>query len=194
MSVLADTGCQACCMGTDELRKLGLSEKDLLPVDMKLNGANGSQIKILGAVFVVISGRDENRKLWETNQLCYVAEKVGKMLLSKEALIKLGIISQSFPQVGSYNDSSPVVAEVGDTHPDTPNNEQFDLEPCAPEEDGSCTHSCTSTITLGGEGKEGSGKRCITGGDRTSSTEHSSHMVSQDGDSPKAQWRTQEDR
>ena len=62
MSVLADTGCQACCMGPDELRKLGLSKKDLLPVDMKLNGANGSKIQILGAIFVIISGHDEAGK------------------------------------------------------------------------------------------------------------------------------------
>ena len=134
LSVLADTGCQACCMGTEELRKLGLSEKDLLPVDMKLNGANGSKIQILGAIFIVISGRDDAGKIFKANQLCYVAEKVGKLLLSKEALIKLGMISKSFPKVGSYSNTQPVVAEVTDTL----NNDQFDLEPCAPEEDGSC--------------------------------------------------------
>ena len=83
---------------------------------------------------MIISGRDAGGKIWETNQLCYVAEKVGKLLLSKEALVKLGIISEKFPMVGSSHDSHPVVAEVTDT----PNNEQFDLEPCAPEEDGSC--------------------------------------------------------
>ena len=74
MSVLADTGCQACCIGPDELRKLGLSKKGLLPVDMKLNGANGSKIQILGAISVLIPGRD---KALETDQLCYIAEKAG---------------------------------------------------------------------------------------------------------------------
>ena len=134
MSVLADTGCQACVMGPDELRKLGLSEKDLLPVDMKLHGANGSNIQILGAIFIIISGRDAERKIWETHQLCYIAEKVGKMLLSREALVKLGIINRTFPTVGSSVDTQPVVSEVGDTS----NDEQFDLEPCTPLEDGSC--------------------------------------------------------
>ena len=33
--VLADSGCQACCMGPRELAKLGLSEDDLIPVEMK---------------------------------------------------------------------------------------------------------------------------------------------------------------
>ena len=69
MPVLADTGCQACVMGPEELRKLGLSEKDLLPVDMKLHGANGSNIQILGAIFIIISGRDAERKTWETHHL-----------------------------------------------------------------------------------------------------------------------------
>ena len=122
-------------MGVDELRKLGLSKKDLLPVDMKLNGANGSNIKIQGAIFVIISGRDTNGKQYETNQLCYVADKVGKLLLSKEALIKLGIISKTFPEVGGSIYQDPVVAEVQESI----NTEQFDLEPCAPDEDGSCS-------------------------------------------------------
>ena len=104
LPVLADTGCQASCMGTEELRKLGLSEKDLLPVDMNLQGANGSKLQILGAIFIIISGRDAAGKTWETNQLCYVADKVGKLLLSKEGLVKLGIISKTFPAVGSYVD------------------------------------------------------------------------------------------
>ena len=63
-------------MGTEELVKLGLSMKDLLPVAMKLHGANGSNIQIHGAIYVVISGRDAAGKIWKTNQLCYVAEKV----------------------------------------------------------------------------------------------------------------------
>ena len=76
MPVLADTGCQACCMGPRELSKLGLIENDLIPVEMKLGGANGSQLKILGGVFLTISGTDTAGKLWETNQLCYVADGV----------------------------------------------------------------------------------------------------------------------
>ena len=61
--VLADTGCQACCMGPKELSKLGLLVNDLIPVEMKLGGANGSQLKILGGVFLIISGTDEAGKL-----------------------------------------------------------------------------------------------------------------------------------
>ena len=87
-------------MGPRELSKLGLMENDLLEVEMKLNGANGSQLRIMGGVFLVISGTDAAGKTWETNQLCYVAEGVEKLLLSKEACVKLGILPESFPSVG----------------------------------------------------------------------------------------------
>ena len=133
MPVLADSGCQACCMGPRELSKLGLNEKDLIPVEMKLGGANGSMLKILGGVFLVLAGTDAAGKLWETKQLCYVAEGVQKLLLSREACVKLGILSKSFPAIGSASEVEPVVAEVSDCL----NADQFDLEPCAPEEDGS---------------------------------------------------------
>ena len=133
--VLADLGCQACCMGPRELSKLGLMENDLLQVEMKLNGANGSQLRILGGVFLVISGTDADGKLWETNQLCYVAEGVEKLLLSKEACVKLAILPKSFPSVGSAVEGKPIVGEVSDG----PSTDQFELEPCAPDEDGLCS-------------------------------------------------------
>ena len=41
---LADKGCQATCIGPWELSKLGLSKCDLMDVDIRLSGANGSSI------------------------------------------------------------------------------------------------------------------------------------------------------
>ena len=55
-------------MGPRELSKLGLIENDLIPVEMKLGGANGSQLKIIGGVFLSISGTDAAGKLWETGE------------------------------------------------------------------------------------------------------------------------------
>ena len=81
-------------MGPRELAKLGLSEKDLIPVEMKLGGANGSQLEILGGVFLILAGKDKAGKIYETNQLCYVAEGVEKLLFSKEACVKRGILAK----------------------------------------------------------------------------------------------------
>ena len=41
---------------------------------------------------------------WQTNQLCYVARGVKKLILSKETCTKLGMLSISFPAVGCKND------------------------------------------------------------------------------------------
>ena len=56
MSALADTGCQAVCMGTEQLTRLGLSCMDLLEVDLRLKGANVGNTRILGGLFIDISG------------------------------------------------------------------------------------------------------------------------------------------
>ena len=64
MSALADTGCQAVCMGTEQLARLGLASKDLLEVDLRLKGANGGSIRILGGLFITISGEDIKNKKW----------------------------------------------------------------------------------------------------------------------------------
>ena len=71
MSVLADTGCQACCMGPTQLHSLGMSESDLLEPVLNLRAANTSGIDILGAVFLHIFGWDKSGRQWDTHQLCY---------------------------------------------------------------------------------------------------------------------------
>ena len=53
---MVDTGCQAVCIGPQQLSQLGLSKWDLKEVEMKLSAANGSGLKILGALFIKISG------------------------------------------------------------------------------------------------------------------------------------------
>ena len=117
-------------MGPGQLTEIGLSVKDLMEVDLRLSGANGSGIRILGGVFITITGEDSSGKKWSTKQLCYVAEGVTRLMLSKDACVQLGIINSSFPSVGScYTVSASAVT----------NSEEFDLVPCAPNEDGSCS-------------------------------------------------------
>ena len=91
---LADTGCQAVCIGPEHLSKLGLSKCDLMEVEMRLSAANGSGLNIIGALFVNISGESSLGEFFQTKQLCYVADGVDKMLLSRGACEKLGIINK----------------------------------------------------------------------------------------------------
>ena len=140
ISALADTGCQAVVMDPNQLPRLGLSQNDLMDVEMRLTAANGGGMKILGALFVKIIGESTFGKVYQTIQLCYVAQGAGKMLLSREACQKLGIISHKFPTVGEAEiDRTIPVAKVIQNPAGGLNDEHFDLEPCSPNDDGTCS-------------------------------------------------------
>ena len=137
---LADTGCQAVCIGPQQLSKLGLTKSDLMEVEMTLSAANGLGLQIFGACFVRISGESTLGKVFQTKEICYVAEGVNKMLLSRESCEKLGMISNRFPSIGENDNSiSAPISQVTHKHSDIANDEQFDLEPCSPDDSGACS-------------------------------------------------------
>ena len=84
---------------------------------MRLSAANGSGLNIIGALFVNISGESSLGEFFQTKQLCYVADGVDKMLLSRGACEKLGIINKKFPAVGfADNGKSESIAVNNVTH------------------------------------------------------------------------------
>ena len=137
MSCMADTGCQACCMGPRQLYKLGVTETDLLEPLLSLNAANKTGIHILGAVYLAISGKDKLGKMWKTNQLCYVAESVDQFLLSREACQQLGMLPDMFPQVGAYAVLSEGQSTTKPPRDENPDNLvpdfKLDITPCSPQ-------------------------------------------------------------
>ena len=81
-------------------------------------------------------------EFFQTKQLCYVADGVDKMLLSRGACEKLGIINKKFPAVGSADNGrseSIPVNNVTHSPGGNLNDEHFDLEPCSPNDDGTCS-------------------------------------------------------
>ena len=46
VSAMADTGCQSCLAGLKVVKKLGVSVRDLIPVDIKMQAANNDNIRI----------------------------------------------------------------------------------------------------------------------------------------------------
>ena len=134
---LADTGCQACCIGERQLNKLGLVAADLLQPALNLRAANATGITIRGATFVKVVGRAPTGELVSTKQTCYVVEGLDYMLLSREACRKLGIIPDNFPCVTSTPSARganvmEVVAPPDGGHPEAPS-------PCTPGQDGTCS-------------------------------------------------------
>ena len=135
---MADTGCQAVCMGLPQLHSLGLNVKDLITPAINLKAANETGIKILGAAFINIMGVAQDGKKWSTQQLAYVAEGLNQLLLSKQACVELGIIPHNFPQIGSHHMGKVAEISVDDLMEEMMGLEGDLVSPCKPRTDGSC--------------------------------------------------------
>jgi len=94
-SAIADTDCQSCLGGLQLIQSLGLSQNQLIPVDMKMRTAINSNINILGAVFVRITGIRPTST--HTRQMIYITDCTDKLYLNKSACRALGMIPESFP-------------------------------------------------------------------------------------------------
>lgn len=100
VDVMADTGCQSCLAGFELVEKLGLSNNDLIPVNMLMHSADNRDIPILGAIILRLSGRDQLGNERITRQIVYITYSTDKLFLSREACVDLGIIPVQFPVVG----------------------------------------------------------------------------------------------
>lgn len=100
VTAMADTGCQSCLAGIKVLHRLGISERHLIPVTMKMHAANNVGIKILGAVILRLSGKGPTGDECETRQIVYVTDNSDKLFLSREACTALGMITKGFPTIG----------------------------------------------------------------------------------------------
>ena len=100
VSAMADTGCQSCLAGLQVVKKLGISTKDLIPVDLKMHAADNHNIQILGAIILRFSGKNSNGEEKSTRQMVYVTDCTDKLFLSREGCTDLGIIPDNFPTMG----------------------------------------------------------------------------------------------
>ena len=107
MAAMADTGCQSCLAGLKIVKKLGLSIKDLIRVDMKMHAADNHDIRILGATILRLSGKNNKGEERSTRQMVYVTNNTDKLFLSREACIDLGIIPNTFPTMDEAEGTNP---------------------------------------------------------------------------------------
>ena len=82
-----------------------LNKKDLVPVNMKIKAASSGGLKLLGGVFMKISGYSSSGKKWESRQMAYCAEGCDRLFLSKQTCVELGILEQDFPKIGRFGDT-----------------------------------------------------------------------------------------
>jgi len=102
VDAMVDTGCQSCLVGFKFVTKLGLSSKDIIPVNMQIHSADNRNIPILGAIILKPSGKDQLGNERMTQQITYITNSTDKLFLSREACVDLGIIPAHFPVVEGW--------------------------------------------------------------------------------------------
>ena len=97
MSMVADTGCQSTIIPLKSAYKLGIQNKDILPVKLIMRGAIKEDLGVMGGIIVYISITHSSGNARSTRLLCYVSDTMEKAFLCREALVDLGIIPPDFP-------------------------------------------------------------------------------------------------
>jgi hypothetical protein len=106
VSAIAHTGAQSDLWSLQEFLTRGFSRGDLHPVTLSLFAANRSPIKIEGAFFAKITAKSSEGQVTSCQSMVYVRSSVQAMYLSYDSLIKLGLLSTSFPFLNNAADSN----------------------------------------------------------------------------------------
>ena len=93
-TAMADTGCQSCLAGPSLLSKLRLTASDLIPANLIMHSASGTNMPILGAAILRIRAKPTGP---ETRQMVYFSEIANKLYLSLATCADLGLIHKDFP-------------------------------------------------------------------------------------------------
>ncbi len=97
--IVADSGCQSCIMPTLHARELGISDADIIPVKLMMQGAIQEDLGVQGAIVADISTQDTSGSVRCTKQLIYLSNKMEKAFLCREALVGLGTLPAHFPTI-----------------------------------------------------------------------------------------------
>ena len=101
VDAIIDSGARTTVAHASLLEDLGLTRKDLFPVKQKLCGANSSELRVIGGMFLDLSIHSGNHK-HSSKVLCYVQEdNPGKFYLSRTACEQLGLLPHNFPTPSS---------------------------------------------------------------------------------------------
>ena len=101
IDVVADSGAQSSLWSRKEFLKSGFSMKDLIGVHHAMEAANTAPINIDGAIILRLTGCSESGDEVEAAVMTYISPDAKRFYLSREAMMQLGVISRSFPQIGA---------------------------------------------------------------------------------------------
>ena len=100
---LPDTGAQMTVAGVKFIHSLGVKKSELIPLSHGVNAANNAGLGLLGGVLATFSGQDCFGNAKTSKQLCYIADNIDSVFLSRSACVDLGLISKDFPTIGTFN-------------------------------------------------------------------------------------------
>lgn len=107
-----DTGAQMAVCPVSTLTDLGIHQDTLLPLQSKMEGASSEPISLLGGIIVEITGKTADGKDISCLQLMYVSRAVKRVYMSQDVCIKLQVVPENFPQIGSCSPESLSIAAV----------------------------------------------------------------------------------
>ena len=120
---LVDTGASVCLAGPKLMERLHLRVKDLARPSLRLYGANGDSIELMGAAPTIITDRKSGR---QTRQLIYFSSGA-ELLLSYEACLDLGLVNHGVEHRAAAaalkagkDPKCPCKCPVRETAPDPP--------------------------------------------------------------------------
>ena len=97
----ADTGAMGDLIGLSQAQKMGFNESNMVGVNTRFNGINGSPVDITGAVFLKVLAMDDAEREVFTKAMFYVSPTTKKVWLSEPSLRNLGVIAPNFPKIKS---------------------------------------------------------------------------------------------
>ena len=103
VQAIADTGAQVLVGGVNLAHQLGVRRHELIPVSHRIGGGDSRPLRVIGGMLLDISYQHNSGEFMEYRQLCYVAEDIDGLLLSKKTLENLGIIPKDFPKLSALS-------------------------------------------------------------------------------------------
>ena len=103
VTMIADSGCQSCVIPLRYATMMGVSDSDILPVQLNMRGAIQEDLGVCGGIVADISTADQSGSERCTKQLIYLSSKLDNAFMCKEALVGLGALSASFPAIPASN-------------------------------------------------------------------------------------------
>ena len=108
IDVVTDSGAQSCVWSMKGFILSGFKTSDLIPVKHSMAAANKLPIKIVGAILLRLSGKDDHGRTHECAVMVYISPDVEDFFLSEDAMKQLAIIPKDFPRIGAAKQTQTI--------------------------------------------------------------------------------------